>query len=34
VLKSDARESFLIQQRELKTLKTHLIEIPVIQLFR
>ncbi|HOT44042.1 MAG TPA: hypothetical protein PLM53_08340 [Spirochaetota bacterium] len=34
VLKSDARESFLIQQRDLKDLKTHLIEIPVIQLFR
>jgi chemotaxis receptor (MCP) glutamine deamidase CheD len=34
VLKSDARESFLIQQKELKTMKTHLIEIPVIQLFR
>lgn len=34
VLKSDARESFLIQQKNLKNMKTQLIEIPVIQLFR
>ncbi len=34
VVKSDSRESFLIQQKELKTMKTHLIEIPLIQLFR
>ena len=34
VLKSDERESFLIQQKDLKSMKTHLIEIPLIQLFR
>jgi chemotaxis receptor (MCP) glutamine deamidase CheD len=34
VLKSDSRESFLIQQKELKNMKSHIIEIPIIQLFR
>jgi len=34
VLKSDSRESFLILQKELQTMESHLIEIPLIQLFR
>lgn len=34
VLKSDSRDSFLILQKQFHTKKSHLIEIPLIQLFR
>jgi chemotaxis receptor (MCP) glutamine deamidase CheD len=34
VLKSDTRDSFLIRHQNLDKNKTHIIEIPLIQLFR
>ena len=34
VLKSDSRDSFLIKHQNLDENKTHIIEIPLIQLFR
>ncbi len=34
VLKSDSRDSFLIRHQNLDENKSHIIEIPLIQLFR
>jgi hypothetical protein len=33
-LKSDSRDSFLIRHQNLDEHKSHIIEIPLIQLFR